>query len=498
VEWGEPWTDDQSALADVLMVAWAQYAQWPIFQYVSSELARRGIRDAAGVLASFPDFGVRSPTTRSYCDVRFDHTYPGPPPDSEVSLTISGLARHHAGGDMAKAFVGVLAYAAEKYSRTPMDATKLVEVEVTSGELAATSEFWWPDYSLHAAGVLMKTEWPRGMQSMASPQDAKSWMIHVGQDVLRYKDATVEDYIAGVERDIESAAAETSKWLGSPVPESGVDAEEVSETGVQRMSPRRAVGELSKLAQKASDDPRVRVTGPTHEQWKAQVRAVMERALGRDSSVLNDFNRLKYHVGIWSGAPGEVERDQRFFASKVDSAVAYIEAAVFELDLDDTSSGGAMATDLPSGVQTSGDVFLVHGHDAEAKHQVARIVQRLTNHEPVILDEQASRSRTVIEKFEDHGGAAAFAIVLLTPDDVGGADKESLNPRARQNVVFELGFFVGRLGRGRVVALTKGNVELPSDIAGVVYIPLDKDDWSHQLGREMRGVDGLDVDLNRL
>lgn len=463
-----------------------------------SELAKRGIRDAADVLKSFPDYGLRSPTTRSYCDVRFDHTYPTPPADSEVSLSVSGLARLRAGEDVALAFIGVLRYAAAKYARTPMDPTKVVEVEVSTDELASRPEVWWPEEVLHAAGALMKTEWPAGLQYMGTSLDATKWTIRVGQDVLRYANVTVDDYIDGIKQDIDSAAVEMGKWYGPSAVQAGAEAGKMSVAGARKISSQRATAELGKLKQTALDDPRVRVTGPAHEQWKAQVRAVMERSLGSDASVLNDFNHIKYHVGVWTGAPAEAEDDRRFFESKVDSAVAYIEAALYELDLDGTTPGATMATHRPNGADPAGDVFLVHGHDAEAKHHVARIVQRLTNREPVILDEQASRSRTVIEKFEDHGGAAAFAIVLLTPDDVGGPAKGSMSPRARQNVVFELGYFVGRLGRDRVVAMTKGGVELPSDIAGVVYISLDKDDWAHRLGREMRGVKGLEVDLNRL
>jgi predicted nucleotide-binding protein len=86
----------------------------------------------------------------------------------------------------------------------------------------------------------------------------------------------------------------------------------------------------------------------------------------------------------------------------------------------------------------------------------------------------------------------------MTPDDVGKAeDGSSLNPRARQNVVFELGFFIGKLGPEKVVALVKGEIEIPSDFDGVVYISLDKDDWQRRLGIELQEA-GYVVDWNKM
>ena len=124
---------------------------------------------------------------------------------------------------------------------------------------------------------------------------------------------------------------------------------------------------------------------------------------------------------------------------------------------------------------TFGDeVFIVHGHDDEAKETVARFVENF-GIEATILHEQANRGQTIPEKFEEHAGEAGFAIILLTPDDVGASKDETDDPkpRARQNVVLELGYFWGRLGRGRVCVLYKEGVELPSDMQGLLYVPMD-------------------------
>ena len=149
--------------------------------------------------------------------------------------------------------------------------------------------------------------------------------------------------------------------------------------------------------------------------------------------------------------------------------------------------------------KTSQKVFTVHGHDEAAKHAVARFIERL-DLETIILDEQPSEGLTIIEKFEKYAGSADFAIVLITPDDVGAPieKRNDLKLRARQNVIFELGYFFHALGRRGVCALYKEGVELPSDIYGVVYVLMDEfDGWQLTLAREMRQA-GLSFDANKL
>lgn len=143
-------------------------------------------------------------------------------------------------------------------------------------------------------------------------------------------------------------------------------------------------------------------------------------------------------------------------------------------------------------------VFVVHGHREAFKQQVARFLDAVTDLEPVILHEQANSGRTIIEKFEAQAGRAAFAVVLLTGDDDGGVrGPGERRPRARQNVVFELGFFIGALGRSKVAVLYEDGVELPSDMSGVLYTPLDAGGaWKLALAKEFQAV-GLAVDLNR-
>jgi predicted nucleotide-binding protein len=142
-------------------------------------------------------------------------------------------------------------------------------------------------------------------------------------------------------------------------------------------------------------------------------------------------------------------------------------------------------------------VFVVHGHDEAARELTARFLEKLGT-QPIILHEQPNEGRTIIEKLE-HNAQVAFAVVLLTPDDVGAVatTADRLNQRARQNVILELGYFVGKLGRNRVCALHKGSIALPSDILGVAYVPMDESGgWKLLLAKELRAA-GFDVDLNR-
>lgn len=144
---------------------------------------------------------------------------------------------------------------------------------------------------------------------------------------------------------------------------------------------------------------------------------------------------------------------------------------------------------------TASRIFIVHGHDVAAREEVARFIDR-AGLEPIILHEQASGGRTVIEKLE-HYSDVGFAVVLLTPDDVGGPVGGKMKPRARQNVIAELFYFVGRLGRSKVCPLMKGEVEIPSDTLGVVYAPMDEHGgWKQRLLTELQEA-GYKLDWER-
>lgn len=140
-------------------------------------------------------------------------------------------------------------------------------------------------------------------------------------------------------------------------------------------------------------------------------------------------------------------------------------------------------------------VFIVHGHDSELKEKVARRLEQ-QGIEAIILSEQANRGRTIIEKIEAYSDVHV-AIALFTQDDIGVAKEEKGNEkyRARQNVVFEAGYFMGYLGRENVIMITEENLEIPGDLSGMVYTT--KDNWEFEMLKELNAA-GMKIDMNKL
>jgi predicted nucleotide-binding protein len=175
----------------------------------------------------------------------------------------------------------------------------------------------------------------------------------------------------------------------------------------------------------------------------------------------------------------------------LEEAIRYLNEQLEEID------------DVPTPAATepkerSKKVFIVHGHDVGARESVRRVLH-LLGLDPIILQDQASQGLTLIEKFETHSKGVGFAVALLTPDDLGNAQGANApTPRARQNVLFELGYFAGRLGRGHVCLLKSGDVEIPSDLYGVVYVEYGSHDgWKFNLAKELKAA-GYEIDTNAL
>jgi predicted nucleotide-binding protein len=139
--------------------------------------------------------------------------------------------------------------------------------------------------------------------------------------------------------------------------------------------------------------------------------------------------------------------------------------------------------------------FIVHGHDHESLYKLKDYIQNVLRlGEPAVLRDMPSLGKTLIEKFESEAEAVEVVFVLLTPDDlvVSSYEPEEQKRRARQNVILELGFFLGRLGResGRILLLHKGPIEIPSDIDGIGYIDISKgiESAGEAIRRELRAL----------
>lgn len=162
-------------------------------------------------------------------------------------------------------------------------------------------------------------------------------------------------------------------------------------------------------------------------------------------------------------------------------------------------SGSSVALLAEPEAEKHADVFLVHGRNDGLKETVARCIEKL-GLRVSILHEKANAGQTIIEKFEGNA-SVKFAVVLMTADDRGGlreSSPEEYSARARQNVIFELGYFLGLLGRAKVCALYEKGVEIPSDYSGVIFVELDdRGAWRYQLAKELHNAK-LPVDLNKL
>ncbi len=182
------------------------------------------------------------------------------------------------------------------------------------------------------------------------------------------------------------------------------------------------------------------------------------------------------------------------FHDHLQRKITILESVIQRLDLYDEK----LNNNIPNSLDYGQDIFVVHGHDEAAKEAVSRFVEKLGLN-AIILNEKPSTGLTIIEKFEKYSDVG-FAVVLLTPDDIGGIKEKlsEIKPRARQNVIFELGYFFGKLGRQHVLAIYKEEVDLPTDIDGVIYVPMDiAGAWRYKLANEMRAI-GFSIDMNEI
>ena len=240
---------------------------------------------------------------------------------------------------------------------------------------------------------------------------------------------------------------------------------------------------------------RLKYDSPEFRKWRRDTEVAITNTFGAESRHIQDFTDIGYSPMFFPSSDSEW---REVYERGLNSASPVLKSMIEEIEeywADEQPTSPSPAAQENERTNTK-EVFVIHGRDNEAKETVARFLEKLAL-TPVILHEQPNQGRTIIEKFEQHA-QVGFAVALLTPDDVGALKNEEkkLKPRARQNVVFELGYFLGRLGRKRVCALIKGNVEPPSDYDGVVYISLDDGGWKMNLIRELKNS-GFEVDANR-
>lgn len=211
----------------------------------------------------------------------------------------------------------------------------------------------------------------------------------------------------------------------------------------------------------------------------------------------NDYKKEyenAYYMGNMFGSDDIVKDEKKTIKLKIEK----LESIIERLSIIPDEKQGILEITPQDKSSISNKIFIVHGYDSAIKEATARTLTKL-GLEPIILHEQADGGRTIIEKFEENSSEVGFAVILLTADDDGKAKKEtSYKSRARQNVVFEMGYFVGRLGRNRVFLLLAEGVEKPGDLDGIVYTPIDvHDGWKLKLVKELKAC-GYNVSADKL
>src|SRR4030043_834141 len=200
-----------------------------------------------------------------------------------------------------------------------------------------------------------------------------------------------------------------------------------------------------------------------------------------DPEIVNDY------IGSPSIPPSYINQMQRAQDIKraFEDKIAILKSIIGRLPLYEKASKSVTSEHMES-KSLGHEVFIIHGHDEGVKQTVARFIEHL-GLEPVILGEKAGKSRAIIEKLEQES-ATGYAVALITPDDEGKSRRQAdeVKPRARQNVILELGYFIGKLGRSRTCALKVEGVETPSDYHGVEYILFDESGgWKLKLANEL-------------
>lgn len=197
--------------------------------------------------------------------------------------------------------------------------------------------------------------------------------------------------------------------------------------------------------------------------WKTRMQTLLESKFGGGSAVFSNFKKGE-NIPVLGNGPDYFDKAHAYFMGALKSALDL-------LDFDEE----AIEEEIQERVKMSNKVFIVHGHDENLKQEVEIFLKEI-GLEPIVLHRQPDKGQTVIEKIENNSDVG-YAIILLTPDDIGYPSTEESKEeikrerklRARQNVIFEFGYFIGKLGRNRVCCLYKENIELPTDIAGLVY-----------------------------
>jgi len=221
--------------------------------------------------------------------------------------------------------------------------------------------------------------------------------------------------------------------------------------------------------------------------WKTRARNIVQELCSENSSA-SRLAREGYRTVTKGNGPDMFERAK----STLLKALEIVDSALKE----DVYGELRAAESKKKSAVLSNRVFVVHGHDHALQTDVERFLKEI-GLEPIVLHRQPDSGATLIEKFERHSDVG-YAFILLTPDEIAyTVDQDALEDsmrkkenRARPNVIFEFGYFVGKLGRDRVCCIHKEKVNMPSDLNGLVYKKVDKsvDEQAYPIIRELKAA----------
>lgn len=236
---------------------------------------------------------------------------------------------------------------------------------------------------------------------------------------------------------------------------------------------------------------RVSSSTPEFQAWKVKTERFLIKKYGEKSYELKNFKEYAFSLMVYTFDT----TDDEFISACAEDLKAV--KAIFANYLEDMKEECTEVSTNDQKIKLSGNfdkVFIVHGHNTELKESTARLIER-QEIKPIILHEQVNRGATIIEKIESNSDVQA-AICLFTADDLGKGKEESKeNLRARQNVIFETGYFVGKLGRKNIIIISDADIEIPSDMQGVVYT--NSVDWKFSVLKELRAI-GYSIDYNKI
>lgn len=223
--------------------------------------------------------------------------------------------------------------------------------------------------------------------------------------------------------------------------------------------------------------------------WKTKTKRLLERIYGKQSEEYKTFCKTSFTSMIYTTASDDDALDRRACRDALSRIRPVLKVYIEELE-EETHDSPQASVQEQAKVSEYKRVFIVHGHDGELKERIARLLEK-QKIEAIILGEQTNKGKTVIEKFEAYADTVDAAICLFTADD----DIADGSKRARQNVVFETGYFYGKIGREKTIVIAEDGVMNLSDLQGVVYV--DKNNWEADVLKELMDI-GYNIDFNIL